>query len=47
VTTLTSLLEHDALVHNVAERLPLEQIAQAHELVEQGRAVGNVVLAIP
>lgn len=47
VTTLTSLLERDALVHNVAERLPLEQIAQAHELVEQGRAVGNVVLAIP
>ncbi|WP_372525373.1 NADPH:quinone reductase [Piscinibacter sp.] len=47
VSTLGGLLERDALVHNIAERLPLEQIAQAHELVEQGRSVGNVVLEIP
>jgi NADPH2:quinone reductase len=47
VETLTGLLERGALQHLVAERLPLAQIAQAHELVEQGRAVGNVVLAIP
>jgi NADPH2:quinone reductase len=45
--TLTGLLERGALQHLVAERLPLAQIAQAHELVEQGRAVGNVVLAVP
>lgn len=44
---LTGLLERGALVHNIAERLPLAQIVRAHELVEQGQAVGNVVLAIP
>ena len=47
IATLTGLLERNALSHNIAERLPLAQIAQAHELVAQGRAVGNVVLAIP
>jgi NADPH2:quinone reductase len=47
VQTLTGLLERGALQHLIAERLPLAQIAQAHELVEQGRAVGNVVLALP
>lgn len=47
VETLTGLLERGALQHLIADRLPLAQIAQAHELVEQGRAVGNVVLAIP
>jgi NADPH2:quinone reductase len=47
IETLTGLLERGALQHLVAERLPLAQIAQAHELVEQGRAVGNVVLALP
>jgi len=46
VTTLTTFLERGALLHNIAERLPLEDIAQAHELVEQGRTLGNVVLAI-
>ena len=47
IGTLTGLLERGALVHNIAERLPLEQIAHAHELVEQGRSIGNVVLRIP
>lgn len=46
VTTLTDFLQRGALVHNIAERLPLAHIAQAHELVEQGRTLGNVVLAI-
>jgi len=40
-------LASGALQHNIAARLPLAQIARAHELVEQGAAVGNVVLAIP
>lgn len=46
VAQLTSLLEQGVLVHNIAERMPLAHIAQAHELVEQGRTAGNVVLAI-
>ncbi|UCE31064.1 MAG: NADPH:quinone reductase [Burkholderiales bacterium] len=44
VATLETLLEQNALIHNVAARLPLERIAEAHEMVETGRAVGNVVL---
>jgi NADPH2:quinone reductase len=44
--TLQRLLSRGELMHNIAERLPLARIAYAHEIVEQGRAVGNVVLAI-
>jgi len=43
--TLERLLSEGKLRHNIGERLPLSQIAQAHELVESGRAVGNVVLS--
>lgn len=43
-TELTRLLAERRLTHNIAARLPLERIAEAHELVEQGRAVGNVIL---
>ncbi len=43
--TLTRLLEEGRLTHHIAQRLPLAQIVQAHELVESGTAVGNIVLA--
>ena len=43
---LQRMLVRGGLVHNVTQRLPLENIVQAHELVEQGRANGNVVLSI-
>jgi NADPH2:quinone reductase len=46
LASLTSMLANDSLTHNIATRLPLEKIADAHELVEQGRNVGNVVLEI-
>jgi NADPH2:quinone reductase len=46
VASLTSMLATSSLTHNIAARLPLEKIADAHELVEQGRSVGNVVLEI-
>ena len=39
-------LERGALRHNIAARLPLEEIASAHELVESGRTAGNVVLQV-
>ncbi len=45
--TLQSWLERGALQHAIAARLPLADIAAAHEMVEQGRAVGNVVQALP
>lgn len=43
---LTAMLARGELMHNIAERLPLARIAEAHELVEQGRATGNVVLSV-
>jgi NADPH2:quinone reductase len=46
VSTLTRMLQHGVLQHNVAARLPLEDIAMAHELVESPRAAGNVVLKV-
>ncbi len=44
---LDALLRSGALRHTVALRLPLAEIARAHDLVEQGRVTGHVVLDIP
>lgn len=44
---LDALLREGALQHTVAQRLPLAEIARAHDLVEQGAVLGNVVLDIP
>lgn len=41
---LDALLRRGALQHNVARHFPLARIAQAHELVESGQAIGNVVV---
>jgi NADPH2:quinone reductase len=46
VADLTRLLGANALTHNIGARLPLGQIAEAHELVESGRVTGNVVLGV-
>ena len=43
---LSLLLAENRLSHNIAARLPLAQIAEAHALVEQGRVSGNVVLEV-
>jgi NADPH2:quinone reductase len=43
---LDAWLREDRLRHNIAARLPLESIAEAHERVEGGRTNGNVVLTI-
>jgi len=40
------LLKQAKLVHTVALRLPLEKIAEAHDIVERGDGIGNVVLDI-
>jgi NADPH2:quinone reductase len=44
---LTELLEGGRLIHTIARRLPLEGIAEAHEIVERGDVMGNVVVDIP
>ncbi|MBX6369163.1 MAG: NADPH:quinone reductase [Rhodospirillales bacterium] len=35
------------LQHTIARRLPLDRIAEAHELVEQGAVIGKVVIDLP
>ncbi len=45
-TALTQFLVEGALQHHIAQRLPLSEIAAAHELVEGGQVIGNVVLAV-
>ena len=46
ISGLTTLLVRDQLTHNIAQKLPLDRIAEAHDLVEQGKAIGNVVVQI-
>jgi NADPH2:quinone reductase len=43
---LTALLEEGRLTHSIVRRLPLDDIAAAHEILERGEAIGNVVLDI-
>lgn len=44
---LARLLEEERLVHAIAGTLPLAECAAAHELVQSGDAMGNIVLTIP
>ncbi len=46
IADLTALMDAGRLQHNVAVRLPLSAVVEAHELVEQGRAPGQVVLEV-
>jgi NADPH2:quinone reductase len=38
------LLEADRLIHNIASTVALDDIVAAHETVERGKALGNVVI---
>jgi NADPH2:quinone reductase len=46
IAEITKLLDEGKLAHNVALRLPLEKIADAHDIVERGEVMGNVVLDV-
>jgi NADPH:quinone reductase len=46
IADLTRWLEADRISHRVAAEYPLERIAEAHEAVEQGRFIGNVVVTL-
>jgi NADPH2:quinone reductase len=46
IAELTQLLTANCLVHNIAVCLPLSRIAEAHDLVEHGQAIGNVILEV-
>ena len=43
---LKALLQKNALQHTIAATYPLKDIAEAHEAVEQGQLIGNVVIAL-
>ena len=43
---LSALLKSNRLIHTVGRRLPLRDIAVAHELGERGEVLGNIVLDI-
>ncbi len=47
VAALQILLESGRITHAIGARVALADIVHAHQLVEQGQATGNVVLAIP
>lgn len=44
--TLTRLLRREMLQHNIAERMAFPDAAVAHEKVESGQTMGNVVLRV-
>jgi NADPH2:quinone reductase len=46
VNGITRMLEDRKLVNTVALTCPLDQIVAAHEAVEHGRALGNVVVTV-
>jgi NADPH2:quinone reductase len=46
IAELSQWLKEGRLAHTVGRRLPLEHIAKAHEIVERGEVLGNVVLDI-
>lgn len=46
IDSLTKLLEQNRLVHAVGQRFALDDIALAHEAVESGTVLGNVVVEI-
>jgi NADPH:quinone reductase len=46
VSAINRMLESKTLINNVALTLPLSDIAAAHEAVESGKIVGNVVVTL-
>jgi NADPH:quinone reductase len=46
IADITAMLKANALIHNVAGRMPLADIVAAHRLVEDGKAIGNVVMEL-
>ena len=47
IAELTGLLASGRLVTAIGRRLPLDDIALAHELSERGEVIGNIILDIP
>jgi NADPH2:quinone reductase len=46
IAELTAMMNADKLIHTIGARFPLTRIAAAHEAVESGKVMGNVVVDI-
>jgi NADPH2:quinone reductase len=46
VSAINRMLEAKTLINNVALTMPLNDIVAAHEAIEQGKAMGNVVVTL-
>jgi len=46
IAELTKILQENRLIHTIAQRLSLDRVADAHDIVERGGVVGNVVLQV-
>ncbi len=46
IAAINRMIENKTLINNVALKLPLDDIAAAHEAVEQGKTMGNVVVTL-
>lgn len=46
VSGLMDLLQRDVLHHEIGARFALDEVAIAHETVEQGRTIGNVIIEL-
>src|SRR5580704_5312218 len=46
IAEITRMLAANSLVHGIAATFPLDKIIEAHQAVESGKAIGNVVLRI-
>ena len=47
LSRLNQMLENQQLVHSIGAAFTLDQVVQAHEAVEMGKTIGNVVITIP
>jgi NADPH2:quinone reductase len=46
IKDLSRMLKDGDLSHNISVRLPLEKIAEAHELIERGQLTGNAIIGM-
>jgi NADPH2:quinone reductase len=46
IADVTRMLEANRLIHNVAKTFDLSEIVHAHQMVEQGQAIGNVIVDV-
>jgi NADPH2:quinone reductase len=46
IADVTRMLEANRLTHNIAKTFDLSEIVHAHQMVEQGQAIGNVIVDV-